>query len=84
MTRVCITGHPLTATAALVWHGNLPRPLQQLLFDTADGAAPPVASPQPTALHRQHDAAGPIGERTLARVPAGTSPAWRQPAAACG
>ncbi|HEX5300704.1 MAG TPA: LysR family transcriptional regulator [Streptosporangiaceae bacterium] len=84
MTRVCITGHPLTATAALVWHGNLPRPLQQLLFDTADGAAPPAASPQPTALHRQHDAAGPIGGPTLARVPAGSSPAWRQPAAACG
>jgi hypothetical protein len=37
MTRVCIDGHPLTATAALVWNGDLPRPLQQILFDTADG-----------------------------------------------
>jgi hypothetical protein len=27
---------PLTATAALVWSGDLPRQLQQLLFDTAD------------------------------------------------
>jgi len=27
----------------LVWSGDLPRPLQQILFDTADG----VASPPP-------------------------------------
>ena len=27
----------LTATAGLVWNGDLPRQLQQLLFDTADG-----------------------------------------------
>ena len=40
MVRVSIAGHPLTATAALVWHGELPRPLQQILFDTADGVAP--------------------------------------------
>ena len=37
MTRVSIAGHPLTATAALIWNGDLPRPLQQILFDTADG-----------------------------------------------
>jgi DNA-binding transcriptional LysR family regulator len=30
----------LTATATLVWNGDLPRQLQQLLFDTADGFAP--------------------------------------------
>ena len=41
MARVSIAGHPLTATAALVWHGDLPRPLQQILVDTADGVAPP-------------------------------------------
>ena len=40
MARVSITGHPLTATAALVWNGDLPRPLQQILFDTADGLTP--------------------------------------------
>ena len=33
--------HPLTATAAMVWNGDLPRPLQQVLFDAADGIAPP-------------------------------------------
>jgi len=43
MVRVSIDNHPLTATASLVWSGDLPRPLQQILFDTADG----VASPPP-------------------------------------
>jgi DNA-binding transcriptional LysR family regulator len=42
MVRVSIAGQPLTATAALVWNGDLPRPLQQILFDTADGAPPPA------------------------------------------
>jgi DNA-binding transcriptional LysR family regulator len=41
MARVRIAGHPLTATAAMVWHGDLPRPLQQILVDTADGVTPP-------------------------------------------
>jgi DNA-binding transcriptional LysR family regulator len=41
MIRVELEDHPLTATAALVWSGDLPRPLQQLLFDAADGIAPP-------------------------------------------
>ena len=41
MVRVGLEDHPLTATAALVWSGDLPRPLQQILFDTADGIAPP-------------------------------------------
>jgi hypothetical protein len=50
MTRASIAGHPLTATAALVWHGDLPRPLQQILFDTADGVPPPApASPEPAS-----------------------------------
>ena len=42
MVRVSVAGRPLTATAALVWNGDLPRPLQQILFDTADGATPPA------------------------------------------
>jgi hypothetical protein len=36
MVRARIEGSSLTAAAALVWSGNLPRPLQQVLFDTAD------------------------------------------------
>jgi DNA-binding transcriptional LysR family regulator len=51
MIRAGIAGHPLTATAALVWHGDLPGPLQQILCDAADGAAPPEASAPPAAGH---------------------------------
>jgi hypothetical protein len=54
MTRVGVAGHPLTATAALVWNGDLPRPLQQILFDTADGVTPPPASSPPAAVRPQH------------------------------
>jgi DNA-binding transcriptional LysR family regulator len=46
MVRASIDGQPLTATAALVWNGDLPRPLQQILFDTADSLTRPApASP---------------------------------------
>ena len=45
--------HPLTATAALVWNGDLPRPLQQVLFDAADAITPPAPAstgePEPAA-----------------------------------
>ena len=40
MIRVALERHPLTATAALAWSGDLPRHLQQVLFDTADGIPP--------------------------------------------
>jgi hypothetical protein len=49
MVRVSIAGRPLTATAALVWNGDLPRPLQQILFDTADRATPPAPASLPRA-----------------------------------
>jgi len=41
--------HPLTASAALVWSGDLPRPLQQMLVDAAEtlSAAPSLAAPAP-------------------------------------
>jgi len=42
MVRVSLQDHPLTATAALVWSGDLPRALQQILFDTADGITSPT------------------------------------------
>ena len=42
MVRVSIGNHPLTATASLVWSGDLPRPLQQILFETADGVTSPA------------------------------------------
>ena len=37
MAEVTLQRHPLAATAGLVWNTDLPRPLQQILFDTADG-----------------------------------------------
>jgi DNA-binding transcriptional LysR family regulator len=67
MARACIDGHPLTATAALVWNGDLPRPLQQILFDTADGAAPrPASSPPAAARPGQQHAAELMGAGTPA------------------
>jgi DNA-binding transcriptional LysR family regulator len=42
MVLACLEDHPLTATAAVVWNGDLPRPLQQVLFDAADGITPPA------------------------------------------
>jgi len=36
MTPARLHHHPLTATAGLVWNSDLPRQLQQILFDTAD------------------------------------------------
>ena len=40
MALVGLEHHPLTATAAVVWNGDLPRPLQQVLFDAAVGITP--------------------------------------------
>jgi len=36
MVRATLRGRPLTATAVVAWRGDLPRHLQQVLFDTAD------------------------------------------------
>jgi hypothetical protein len=69
MARVSITGHPLTATAALVWNGDLPRPLQQVLFDTADGVTPPPTSaPAAAARPGQHYASDLTSGGTPARA----------------
>jgi hypothetical protein len=37
MVRVRLERHPLYAPPGLVWSGDLPRQLQQVLLDTADG-----------------------------------------------
>ena len=47
MVRASIENHPLTATASLVWSGDLPRPLQQILFETADGVTSPAPALRP-------------------------------------
>ena len=49
MVRVSLQHHPLTASAALIWNGDLPRPLQQMLVETADSLTAP-APPQPAEL----------------------------------
>ena len=36
MVRVSLQHHPVTASAAVVWSGDLPRPLQQMLFEAAE------------------------------------------------
>jgi hypothetical protein len=48
MVRVGIEGRALTATAVLAWSGDLPRQLQQVLFDTAD----PITYDEPSAMAR--------------------------------
>jgi DNA-binding transcriptional LysR family regulator len=46
MVCVSLQQHQLTASAALAWSGDLPRPLQQMLFETADSlTAPPPPPP---------------------------------------
>jgi hypothetical protein len=49
MVKVSLHDHPLTASAVLAWSGDLPRPLQQLLFQTADNLTTPPP-PQPVEL----------------------------------
>ncbi len=49
MVKVSLRHHPLTAPAALIWSSDLPRPLQQMLFQTADNLTTPPP-PQPAEL----------------------------------
>jgi DNA-binding transcriptional LysR family regulator len=42
MVRVSLEHRPLTASAALAWTGELPRPLQQILFETEDSLTRPA------------------------------------------
>jgi DNA-binding transcriptional LysR family regulator len=62
MVLVGLEDHPLTATAAMVWNGDLPRPLQQILFDSADGISPSaparIGEHEPVAIGRQAAVAG--------------------------
>ena len=67
MTQVGIAGHPLTVTAALAWNGDLPRPLQQMLFEIADSLTTP-ATPRAAEL---------ISLTTTKQVPAPADEAFR-------
>jgi pimeloyl-ACP methyl ester carboxylesterase len=57
MTRIELAGHPLTATAALVWNGSLPRPLQQILFDAAENIISAAPDQPAVSIHN------PLGEQ---------------------
>jgi hypothetical protein len=52
MVLVGLEHHPLTATAAVVWNGDLPRPLQQVLFDGYHAAGPGPDEPARTCRYR--------------------------------
>ena len=69
MTRVNLEHRPLTATAALVWSGDLPRTLQQILFDTADSlTSPGLARPGEPKLKAMSLPARQLGQPLSARV----------------
>jgi hypothetical protein len=61
-----------------VWNSDLPRPLQQILFDTAVGVTPPPASSPPAAARPGHLHAA---ETVSGPVPALRLPALIQPRA---
>jgi hypothetical protein len=44
MVRVSLEHRPLTASGALVWSDELPRPLQQILYETADSLTRPAST----------------------------------------
>ena len=78
MVLVGLEHHPLTATAAVVWNGDLPRPLQQVLFDAADSITPPA---RPGGAERR-----PASARTLERADPGpvATPVAARPAVSPG
>jgi hypothetical protein len=75
MVEVSLERHPLVATAGLVWNTDLPRPLQQILFDTADGlgGAPLAQAGAETACWLT-----PICWAALFRLPTRATPAARR------
>ena len=72
MVRVGLEHHPLTATAALVWSGDLPRPLQQILFDAAESITSPSPArqvePEPMAMSLPVTRPGPTPPRPRPRA----------------
>jgi DNA-binding transcriptional LysR family regulator len=65
MVRVDLNRHPLTATAVIAWNGDLPRRLQQVLFDTASAD---VAIPPPRPLPPRAPLTTPQRNQSLSRA----------------
>ena len=76
MVRVLLEHRPLTATAALVWSGDLPRSLQQILFDTAESITSPGPARQvESELKAMSLSATHLGQALSARAH-GSDPRW--------
>ena len=75
MVRVGLEHHPLAATAALVWSGDLPRPLQQIIFDAAESITSPgparQVEPEPMAMFLSVTRLGRAPSRPCPRAPDG-------------
>ena len=83
MVRVILEHRPLAATAALAWSGDLPRTLQQILFDAAESITTPgsawqaepelkaMSLPVTHSLARRGRWPGAAGQRSLVPRPAG-------------
>jgi DNA-binding transcriptional LysR family regulator len=65
MVRVNLEHRRLAATAALVWSGDLPRTLQQILFDTAES----ITSPGPARQVEPELKAMPLSATHLGQAP---------------
>jgi hypothetical protein len=65
MVRVSLEHRRLAATAALVWSGDLPRTLQQILFDTAES----IVSPGPPRQAGPELKAMPLSATHLGQAP---------------
>src|ERR1700678_2691686 len=65
MVRVSLEHRRLAATAALVWSGDLPRTLQQILFDTAES----IVSPGPPRQVGPELKAMPLSATHLGQAP---------------
>jgi hypothetical protein len=66
MLRVGIEQHPLMVTAALVWSEELPRPLQQILFDAAESIPAPGPAGR-AALRAMHLSVTQTGQALIDR-----------------
>lgn len=53
MVKASLHNHPLTTSAALVWSGDPPRLLQQMLFQAADSLTTGRPRPQPRQARQQ-------------------------------
>ena len=72
MVRTRLDQAPLTASAGLAWNGDLPRPLQQIRFDLADGInLQMTVYPEPIVIP-------PPARELRGKITARRKPRWRR------